>query len=98
MKSSRTFLVAAGLALASVVACGLAVGNVSEGLSDRLRLVLIPGALADVFLSANVHQGFGGAFGTVVTVAGSAIVWTVPLWLIIHFVCLPFAKKDDKPA
>jgi len=98
MKASRTFLVAAGLAVASVVACGLAVDNVSEGMSDRLRLVLMPGALADVFLSGNVHQGFGGAFGAVVTVAGSALVWTVPLWLIIHLVCLPFATKDDKPA
>lgn len=60
---------------------------------DIFHIAIIPGSFLDIALSRNVHQGFGGTTGIIVTAAGSAIFWTVPFWIMIYVLCLPFKKK-----
>lgn len=95
----RSLSYAFGLA-ALLVAAGwvyVAINPGPEG--DFFRTwVFFPGSIVELWLSGNVHSGFSGIKGVVVVCLGSAIIWTIPFWLLILLVEIMrrlFRKKKN---
>lgn len=75
------------LSFIAVVLCGLAVEFAPARVAHTVRFILIPGSLLDLFLSGNIHAGFGGLTSVAVTVIGSSLCWVIPVFgllTIIH--------------
>lgn len=59
--------------------------------------VVLPGIMADLIASGNIHQGFGGVLGAVVTIAVSTLVWFLITFgvLTIVYGVLRQSRKDQ---
>ena len=98
LQTKTLVLWVAGLVvLGCVVAATVIATQGPEALKRTARLVILPGVIADMVLSGNVHSGFADSvLDNLVGIGGAWVSWMLPVWLVIWIFTRKRASHDSR--